>query len=112
MRYYPQSAKGFVMNKEVAEKLELADEWEEWDGEQAGSNFGDEFEGKYGVMPTYIIHFKEKKGGEISGLTGFADRTTYILFDSDESGEAWDKLVAVLTEQGISLDSGSWAQLG
>ena len=112
MRYYPKSAVGFEMNLIVAEKLELLEQWEEWDGEQYDSDFGYEFEEKYGVTPARVIKFYERKGGEISGLTGFANDTTYVLFDEDESGEAWDKLVALLDEKGIELEDGSWAQLG
>lgn len=112
MRYYPKSAVGFEMNLVVAEKLELLDQWEEWDGEWYDSNFGYEFEEKYGVTSTAVIEFQERKGGEISGLTGFTNDTTYVLFDEDESGEAWDKLLALLDEKGIELEEGSWAQLG
>ena len=112
MRYYPKRAVGFEINLAVAEKLELVDPWEEWDGEWYDSNFGYDFEEKYGVAPIGVIEFKERKGGEISGLTGFANDTTYVLFDEDESGEAWDKLVAALEEKGIELEEGSWAQLG
>ena len=111
MRYYPKSAVGFEMNLAVADKLDMIDQWEEWDGEWYDSNFGYEFEEKYGVIPIAVIEFRERKGGEISGLTGFANDTTYVLFDEDESGEAWDKLEALLEEKGITIDSGSWSQL-
>ena len=112
MRYYPKSAVGFEMNLAAAYKLDMVDQWEEWDGEWYDSNFGYEFEEKYGVTPIAVIEFQERKGSEISGLTGFANDTTYVLFDKDESGEAWDKLVATLEEKGIELEEGSWAQLG
>jgi hypothetical protein len=100
------------MNLIVAEKLDLLEQWEEWDGEWYDSNFCCELGEKYGVTPTAVIEFRERKGSEISGLTGFANDTTYVLFDEDESGEAWDKLVALLEEKGIELDRGSWSQLG
>ncbi len=112
MRYYPKSATGFEINLTVAEKLDLLEQWEEWDGEWYDSNFCCELGEKYGVTPTAVIEFRERKGSEISGLTGFANDTTYVLFDEDESGEAWDKLVALLEEKGIELDRGSWSQLG
>ena len=112
MRYYPKSATGFQMNLAAADKLDMVDQWEEWDGEWYDSNFCCEFEEKYGVTPISVIEFRERKGSEISGLTGFANDTTYVLFDEDESGEAWDKLVALLEEKGIELDTGSWSQLG
>ena len=112
MRYYPKSAVGFEINMVVAEKLDLLEQWEEWDGEWYDSNFGYEFEEKYGVTPIAVIEFQERKGGEISGLTGFANGSTYVLFDEDEGEEAWDKLVKTLEEKGIELDEGSWSQLG
>jgi hypothetical protein len=112
MRYYPKSAVGFEINLVVAEKLDLLDQWEEWDGEWFDSNFGYEFEDKYGVMPLRVTEFHEKKGGEISGLTGFANGSTYVLFDDEESGEARDKLVEILEEKGIELEEGSWSELG
>jgi hypothetical protein len=48
----------------------------------------------------------------VSGLTGFSDGSTYVLFDVDEEGEAWDKLLETLDENSIELQSGSWSQLG
>lgn len=112
MRYYPKSAVGFEINNTVAETLGLLEQWEEWDGEWYDSNFGYEFEEKYGVAPTAVIEFRERKGSEISGLTGFANDSTYVLFDEDEEGEAWEKLVEVLEENDIALEDGSWSQLG
>jgi hypothetical protein len=112
MRYYPKSAVGFEINNTVAETLGLLEQWEEWDGEQYDSEFGYEFEEKYGITPQRVVKFYERKGGEISGLSGFTDGSTYVLFDEDESGEAWEKLVETLEENDIELEEGSWSQLG
>ena len=112
MRYYPKKATGFEIDSDVAEKLGLLEQWEEWDGEQYDSEFGYEFEEKYGVSPSRVITFEDTRGGEVSGLTGFNDGSTYVLFDVDEEGEVWDKLLEVLDENGIELQSGSWSQLG
>jgi hypothetical protein len=112
MRYYPKSAVGFEINNTVAENLGLLEQWEEWDGEQFDSEFGYEFEEKHGVTPSRVITFEDSRGGEISGLTGFTNGSTYVLFDEDESGEAWDKLVETLEENDIELEDGSWSQLG
>jgi hypothetical protein len=111
MRYYPKSAVGFEINMTVAEELGLLEQWEEWDGEQYDSEFGYEFEEKYGVTPARVITFEDSRGGEISGLTGFTSGATYVLFDEDESGDDWDKLVEILEEKGITLEDGSWSQL-
>jgi hypothetical protein len=112
MRYYPKSAVGFEINMTVAETLGLLEQWEEWDGEQFDSEFGYEFEEKYGVTPSRVITFEDSRGGEISGLTGFTNGSTYVLFDEDESGEAWDKLVEIIEQSDITLEDGSWSQLG
>ena len=112
MRYYPKKATGFEIDSDVAEKLGLLEQWEEWDGEQYDSEFGYEFEDKYGVTPSRVITFEDTRGGEVSGLTGFSDGSTYVLFDVDEEGEAWDKLLETLDENSIELQSGSWSQLG
>jgi hypothetical protein len=112
MRYYPKSAVGFEINNTVAETLGLLEQWEEWDGEQYDSEFGYEFEEKHGVTPSRVVTFEDSRGGEISGLTGFTTGSTYVLFDEDESGEAWDKLVETLEENDIELEEGSWSQLG
>lgn len=112
MRYYPKSAVGFEIDSSVAEKLGLLEQWEEWDGEQYDSEFGYEFEEKYGVTPWRVVKFYEQKGGEISGLSGFADGSTYVLFDDEESGEAWDALVNFLGNNNIELEDGTWSELG
>ena len=112
MRYYPKRAVGFEINNDVAENLGLLEQWEEWDGEQFDSEFGYEFEEKHGVTPSRVITFEDSRGGEISGLTGFTNGATYVLFDEDESGDAWDKLLALLEEKGVDLDTGSWSQMG
>ena len=112
MRYYPKRATGFVINESVAETLGLLEAWEEFDGEECDSNFASEFEAVMGVYPRYVRSFREERGGEVSGLSGFAEGVHYVLFDDDEEGEAWDKLVEKLEENGITLDSGSWSQLG
>lgn len=112
MRYYPKRAVGFEINMSVAETLGLLEQWEEWDGEQFDSEFGYEFEEKHGVTPVRVITFTDSRGGEISGLTGFANGSTYVLFDENERGVAWEKLIELLEENDIDLEDGSWSQLG
>jgi hypothetical protein len=112
MRYYPKSATGFEINISVAESLNLLEAWEEFDGEECDSNFASEFEATYKVYPRYIRSFREERGGEVSGLTGFSEGVIYVLFDRDEEGEDWDNLVKLLEEHNIELESGSWSQLG
>ena len=112
MRYYPKRAVGFEINMTVAETLGLLEQWAEWDGEQFDSEFGYEFEEKHGVKPVRVITFTDSRGGEISGLTGFANGSTYVLFDENERGMAWEKLIELLEENDIELEDGSWSQLG
>lgn len=112
MRYYPKRATGFVINYTVAENLGMLEAWEDFDGEECDSNFASEFEATFNVYPRYVRSFHETRGGEVSGLTGFSEHVTYVLFDTDEEGEDWDKLVKVLEEKDIELESGSWSQLG
>lgn len=112
MRYYPKRAVGFEINMSVAETLGLLEQWEEWDGEQFDSEFGYEFEEKHGVTPTRVITFTNSRGGEISGLEGFANGSTYVLFDENERGESWEKLLELLEENDVELEDGSWSQLG
>lgn len=64
-------------------------------------------DGSYPVLEKY-----RKLVNENRGLTEFANSSTHILFDEDESGEEWDKLVETLEEKGIELDEGSWSRLG
>ena len=111
MRYCPKSAKGFKINDFVAEDLGIED-WESlWGGEQFDCELAYEIEEKFGVYPYRILKFEESRGGEITGLSGFDNGETYVLFDEDESGEEWDKFEALLEEKGITIDSGSWSQL-
>lgn len=112
MRYYPKRATGFVINESVAETLGLLEAWEDFDGEECDSNFAAEFEGAFNVYPRYVRSFRETRGGEVSGLTGFAERVSYVLFEDDEEGADWDNLVKLLEEKGIELETGSWSQLG
>lgn len=111
MRYCPKNAKGFKINDFVAEDLGIEECWGEWDGEQFDSDLAYEIEEKLGVYPYRIIKFEESRGGEITGLEGFDNGSTYVLFEEDESGEAWDKLEEMLEEKDITIESGAWSQL-
>jgi hypothetical protein len=111
MRYYPKTAKGFKIDDDVAETLGLLEEWQDWDGEQYDSDFAYAFEDKWGVYPYRVITFEESRGGEISGLTGFDNGETYILFEDGEEGESWDALMETLDDGSIVLEEGKWSQL-
>jgi hypothetical protein len=111
MRYYPKKAVGVEMNDEVAEDLGLLEQWEEWDGDQYESALMEDFESKYGVTPERLITFKDERGGEVSGVTGFEDGVTYLLFDKNESGDEWEALLDILSDKQIDLVKGSWSQL-
>jgi hypothetical protein len=111
MRYRPKSAKGIEINEEVASALGLLEQWEEWDGDQYESAFMEEFESLYDVTPERLVTFNDERGGEISGVEGFVDGVTYLLFDKNESGEEWDALLALFEEKDIALEEGSWSQL-
>jgi hypothetical protein len=111
VRYYPKDAKGFKIDDFVAQDLGIEECWGEWDGEQFDSDLAYEIEEKLGVYPYRIVKFEDSRGGEITGLTGFENGETYVLFGSGEDGEAWEKLEALLEEKDISVESGSWSQL-
>jgi hypothetical protein len=112
MRYYPKSAKGFKVDMLVAEKLGLLDEWEEWDGEQYDSDFAYAFEDKWSVTPERVVKFEDTRGGEITGLSGFQNGETYVLFEKNEKGPHWKALRDALKQNDIPLEEGTWSQLG
>ena len=111
MRYYPKSAQGIEMNMSTAEALGLLDQWEEWDGDQYENDLIYDFEEKYSVTPERLITFDDSRGGEISGLKGFENGATYLLFDKGESGEEWEAFLDVLADNQIDVVEGSWSQL-
>ena len=104
-------AVGIEMNDDVAASFDLSKEWENWDGEQYESTFCDIFENKHGIRPTWIMEFHSSRGAEISGLRGFNDCATYLLFQSDEERDLLDSLSEILDENDIEIERGSWSQL-
>lgn len=111
MKYYPKRAQGFEMNGDVAEALGLLQQWEEWDGDQFESELMADFEEKYGVTPERLIKFDDRKGGEVSGVTGFENGLHYLLFDKGETGDEWEALLDVLADNQLDIIEGSWSQL-
>ena len=101
MEYYPQRNKGFAIDYDLAEELDIANEYLEW---EEGSN----------DAPLLEI-FEEKFGGYIQSLQGFDYDATYVLFDpqtEEVSPEQWDNLISILEDKDVDVIEGSWAELG
>ena len=115
MQFYPQKSKGFIIDYDLAEQLEILNEllvWEEeWDDTALLEAFGE----KFGVEPERVRSFEYSRGGEVQGLQGFDYDITYILFDEyteKSCPEEWDNLISILEEKDIDVIEGSWAELG
>ena len=115
MQFYPQKSKGFIIDYDLAEQLEILNEllvWEEeWDDTALLEAFGE----KFGVEPERVRSFEYSRGGEVHCLQGCDYDSTYILFDDyteKSCPEEWDNLISILEEKDIDVIEGSWAELG
>ena len=115
MEYYPQRNKGFVIDYDLAEELEIADEFLEWEEGYNDAPLLEIFEEKYGVAPENVTFFEYDRGGYVQGLQGFDYDAAYVLFDpsADKAHpEQWDSLINLLEEKDVDVIEGSWAELG
>jgi hypothetical protein len=110
MQYTDKSAQGIELNDATAAALDILSEWEDWDGDEYECDLIAAFEDKYGVLPERVIKFQAKKGGTIGELSGFRNRTTYLLFSEDESGEKWEEILDTLADLRIDLVQGEWSE--
>ena len=110
MQYTEKSAQGIELNEQTASALDILTEWEDWDGDEYECELIAAFEDKYDVLPERVLRFQVKKGGPISELSGFRNRTTYLMFGDDETGDAWESLLDTLADLRIDLVQGEWSE--
>ena len=115
MQFYPQSSAGFVIDHELAEVFGLEDEFLVWESDWDDCDFIEEFEAKYGLLPDSLKWFEYEHGGYIQGLEGFEYDAAYVLFDEtleEQDPEKWQQLVELLEEHDVSMDTGTWSEMG
>ncbi len=115
MQFYPQKSKGFVIDYDLAEELELTDELLLWEEEFNELPLIEAIEERFGVEPERVRHFEDPRGEQVEGLQGFDHDSTYVLFDEYTERECpgeWENLMKILEEKDVDLIEGSWAELG
>tara|TARA_R110000824_G_scaffold347281_2_gene534072 strand:+ start:879 stop:1226 length:348 start_codon:yes stop_codon:yes gene_type:complete len=115
MEYYPQRNKGFAIDYDLAEELDIANEYLEWEEGSNDAPLLEIFEEKFGVEPEKVTFFEYVHGGYIQSLQGFDYDATYVLFDpqtEEVSPEQWDNLISILEDKDVDVIEGSWAELG
>jgi len=110
MELKPQERKGFVIDSELAETLELLEEYMDFEDNGDYEQFCSAFEEKYGIYPDKIESFQFERYAELHSMNGFEWDKTYVLFeDYQENTPDWEKMVDVLEEEDVNIDYGSWA---
>lgn len=115
MQFRPKTAIGFELNEEVAEKLDLLEEYKEWKSSLRELSFAAGLEEKYAFPngPDPLIwEFKYERGGEIQSLEGFEWDKTYCWFLGETKVKGWKKFVNNLKKKDVHLQEASWVQLG
>lgn len=115
MQFYPQKSKGFVIDYDLAEELEVLNELLLWEEEYNELPLIEAIEEKFGVEPERIRYFEYSRGGYVQGLQGFNYDSTYVLFGEyieKLCPEEWENLIKTLEEKDVDLIEGSWAELG
>jgi hypothetical protein len=110
MDYTEKTALGIELNEESAKSLDLLSDWEDWDGDEYECDLIAAFEEKYSVLPERVLTFQAKKHGRITELSGFRNKTTYLLFSEDESGDSWEELLDMLADLRIEIVQGEWLE--
>jgi hypothetical protein len=106
------NAVGIELNDAVAETLGITDLWEAWDGWEDDEDILGTLAENYSVNPWRLKKFREEKGGETTGISGFEDNVVYILFDTDDTRDPnWVEFSKKCAEAGSESVEGSWAQL-
>jgi len=114
MYVYPQKSKGFVIDYQLAEELEILHELLLWEEDYNELPLIEAIEKKLGVVPERVRHFDDHRCQQVQGLQGFDCDSIYILFDEyteRESPREWENLIKVLEERDVDLVEGSWAEL-
>jgi hypothetical protein len=110
MQYTEKSAQGIELNDEAAKVLDILSEWEDWDGDEYECDLIAAFEEKYSVLPERVLKFQAKRGGTIADVSGFRNKTAYLLFSDDETGDKWEELLDTLADLRIDLVQGEWSE--
>ena len=112
MQIRPTRKKGFIFNEDVAEDLEILNEYRTWEEEYDYTPLIEIFNEKFGVEPEFPKYFDRDY---IRDLQGFDWNVTYLLFDSyieKAYADEWDKFTTSLEEMDIDLIEGSWLEIG
>ena len=115
MNFYLQSGKGFAIDHELAEDIDLLDEYVIWATEEDEAPLLTAMEEKYGLLPEKVKYFEYIRHGEIQDLEGFDYDSTYILFDEsteEENLNEWNNLRTILDEHDVIITQGEWSEIG
>jgi len=112
MRYVPKHCVGFEMTDALVEALDIGELWETWDGDEHDPEILETIEEKFGVVPYMVARLVEERGGERTGIEGFEDGMTYLLFESrDTRVPDWKEFSELCESAGSQETEGSWSQL-
>ena len=112
MHYSPQHFFGFMVDDEVAEKLDLSEAFISYEMSYEEGDFFDGFENKYGIEPYQFTDTTYERGGYVQGLQGFDWDSIYVCFHpATAAGEKWKALLDNLNSLGIEMHEGKWSQL-
>ena len=115
MQFRPKNTVGFEINEEVAEKLDLLEEYKDWKSSLREDSFAAALEEKYSCphfASPMIWNFQYERGGEIQSLEGFEWNKTYCWFLGGTDVKGWKKFVNKLKKKDVHLQEASWVQLG
>jgi len=111
MRFFSKERKGFAIDPDLAEALDLLEEYLAWEEEHTCISFCSAFEEKYGVLPEAVKLFDYDEVDTIKDLCGFEWDRSYVLFEDYQEGTAdWEKLAEILEEEDVSIDYGNWSE--
>lgn len=117
MQYKPRYVLGFEMTEALAEQMDLAEEFAQWQSNPGMSYFGNTFAEKFKTpnddepdMQTFIY---EGKGGYVVSLEGFEWDKTYCYFrDVSRNDKGWRPFIRKLEKKYPSLrfQEASWSE--
>lgn len=117
MQYKPQFALGFEINDEIANQLDLTEEYSEWKSDPGCSFFTNTFVEKYNPPENIDVQIQkfvyEGKGGEVVSLEGFEWGKTYCYFrDVQIKDKGWRPYIKKLTKKApnITFNEASWSE--
>lgn len=113
MQFYPQHYFGFAIDDGIAQKLNLAEAYNNYETNFDENDFFDGFEDSFGVEPYNLADTTYSRGGYIQSLTGFEWDQIYVCFHPATVGdERWSTMVSKLEDLGVTVTEGRWSQLG